>query len=270
MWDVDGITENMIEVSINLNSDSGSSEESTDEDFKIKKSPRKRKRRHITTDESQDYGNFASELSAPDLDIEALEIAKNIIMIELDNDNIRDTEEDTRGQSANLRCLPIEELSELHVERSIVLPSNLHANRLVEIAYFVEQSRRLGIHDAKCTIGKMEFRHKTRNGLLSYFMYFCHIRENQIKIKTHHGDGVNENFVWDGSVIGLGYSQSEELLSVLNFPVMTKKTYKKLKMGLHDKWQQLLSKDMQKSADEEKKFVIEAGNLEDSFPYFLN
>ncbi|KAF5272889.1 hypothetical protein FQA39_LY07655 [Lamprigera yunnana] len=164
----------------------------------------------------------------------------------------------------------IKELSELHVERSIVLPSNLHANRLVEIAYFVEQSRRLGIHDAKCTIGKMEFRHKTRNGLLSYFMYFCHIRENQIKIKTHHGDGVNENFVWDGSVIGLGYSQSEELLSVLNFPVMTKKTYKKLKMGLHDKWQQLLSKDMQKSADEEKKFVIEAGNLEDSFPYFLN
>ncbi|KAF5286837.1 hypothetical protein FQA39_LY00370 [Lamprigera yunnana] len=56
-----------------------------------------------TIDESQDYGNFASELSAPDLDIEALEIAKNIIMIELDNDNIRDTEEDTRGQSANLR-----------------------------------------------------------------------------------------------------------------------------------------------------------------------
>ncbi|KAF5283453.1 hypothetical protein FQA39_LY13808 [Lamprigera yunnana] len=190
---------------------------------------------------------------------------KVIDLIETTADNVP---ENTHVEYFN--NLPIEELSELHVERSIVLPSNLHANRLVEIAYFVEQSRRLGIHDAKCTIGKMEFRHKTRNGLLSYFMYFCHIRENQIKIKTHHGDGVNENFVWDGSVIGLGYSQSEELLSVLNFPVMTKKTYKKLKMGLHDKWQQLLSKDMQKSADEEKKFVIEAGNLEDSFPYFLN
>ncbi|KAF5291063.1 hypothetical protein FQA39_LY14496 [Lamprigera yunnana] len=45
--------------------------------------------------------------------------------------------------------LPTEELPELHVERSIVLSSNLHGNRLVEIAYFVEQSRRLGIHDAK-------------------------------------------------------------------------------------------------------------------------
>ncbi|KAF5283454.1 hypothetical protein FQA39_LY04830 [Lamprigera yunnana] len=189
---------------------------------------------------------------------------KVIDLIETTADNVP---ENTHVEYFN--NLPIEELSELHVERSIVLPSNLHANRLVEIAYFVEQSRRLGIHDAKCTIGKMEFRHKTRNGLLSYFMYFCHIRENQIKIKTHHGDGVNENFVWDGSVIGLGYSQSEELLSVLNFPVMTKKTYKKLKMGLHDKWQQLLSKDMQKSADEEKKFVIEAGNLEDSFPLFF-
>ncbi|KAK5639486.1 hypothetical protein RI129_011978 [Pyrocoelia pectoralis] len=161
----------------------------------------------------------------------------------------------------------MEELPELHVERSTVFPSNLHGNRLVEIAYFVEQSRRLGIHDAKCTMGKMEFQHESRNGLLSYFTYFCQTCENEIKIKTHHGDDVNENFVWGGSAIGLGYSQSEELLSVLNVPVMTKKTYKKLEMGLHDKWQQLLAKDMQESAEEEKKLAIEAGNVEDSFPY---
>ncbi|KAK4886362.1 hypothetical protein RN001_002633 [Aquatica leii] len=38
-------------------------------------------RRHqiIITDESQDYGNYLNELSAPDLDVEALEVVKDML-----------------------------------------------------------------------------------------------------------------------------------------------------------------------------------------------
>lgn len=78
---------------------------------------------------------------------------------------------------------------------------------------------------------------------------------------------INQSLVWGVSTIGAGYAQAEELLSVVNIPFMTKKTYKKVEEVVHLKWEQLLREDMYKNAMEEKQLAIDAGHVEQGFSY---
>ncbi|KAK4887010.1 hypothetical protein RN001_003281 [Aquatica leii] len=111
----------------------------------------------------------------------------------------------------------------VEVEELIESTPKLTGNRIVDVSFFIEQIRKLALHDQTCTMGKMNFSGENKKGLVASFIYNCKVCNRKMEIKTQNCDNdLNQSFVWGVSSIGSGYKQSEELLSVINVPAMTK------------------------------------------------
>ncbi|KAF2898134.1 hypothetical protein ILUMI_08043, partial [Ignelater luminosus] len=177
--------------------------------------------------------------------------------------------EDSHVQYYN--SLPEEDLPDLELERETCgTPSVLDGNRIVDISYFIEEVKKIGIHDSTCTMGKMKFIKEHRRGVTSKLLFGCDTYCKTLHVQTQPENTVetsNEALVWGSLSIGIGFSQLQELLSVLNTPTMAKKTYNRYEINVWKKWKNELCQQMKKAAEEERKLAIAEGNIENGVPY---
>ncbi|KAK5639970.1 hypothetical protein RI129_010781 [Pyrocoelia pectoralis] len=117
-------------------------------------------------------------------------------------------------------------------------------------------------------MGKMNFFKEQRNGFRSQFIFKCDICERRICVTSHvPEDDINFAFVWGITSIGAGYSQGEELFSVLNVPFMTKRKYKKVESLVSADWEKRLVREMHSNALAERRIAIESGHISNGIPY---
>ncbi|KAF2887600.1 hypothetical protein ILUMI_18573 [Ignelater luminosus] len=153
--------------------------------------------------------------------------------------------EDSHVQYYN--SLPEEDLPDLELERETCgTPLVLDGNRIVDISYFIEEVKEIGIHDSTCTMGKMKFIKEHLRGVTSKLLFAL---------------------VFGSLSIGIGFSQLQELLSVLNTSTMAKKTYNRYEINVWKKWKNELCQQMKKAAEAERKLAIAEGNIENGVPY---
>ncbi|KAF2895496.1 hypothetical protein ILUMI_10678, partial [Ignelater luminosus] len=145
--------------------------------------------------------------------------------------------------------LPEENLPELEIVTEPVAESNkelLSGNRIVDIDFFLQETKKLHLHDLRCTMGKMQFQKEIREGFTSVLYYYCDTCNKSITLGTRpQKANVNNAFVWGTTSIGIGYSQSDELFSVLNVPIMTprKRQYRIEYQRLHPKKKRKVHQD---------------------------
>ncbi|KAF2887417.1 hypothetical protein ILUMI_18756, partial [Ignelater luminosus] len=167
--------------------------------------------------------------------------------------------------------LPEEDLPDLELKRETCgTPPVLDGNRIVDISYFIEEVKKIGIHDSTCTMGKMKFIKEHRRGVTSKLLFGCDTCCKTLHVQTQPENTVetsNEAIVWESLSIGIGFSQLQELLPILNTPAMAKKTYNRYEINVWKKWKNELCQQMKKAAEEERKLAIAEGNIENGVPY---
>ncbi|KAF2889252.1 hypothetical protein ILUMI_10969 [Ignelater luminosus] len=88
-------------------------------------------------------------------------------------------------------------------------PPVLDGNRIVDISYFIEEVKKIGIHDSTCTMGKMKFIKEHRRGVTSKLLFGCDTCCKTSHVQTQPENTVetsNEALVWGSLSIGIGFS----------------------------------------------------------------
>ncbi|KAF2889994.1 hypothetical protein ILUMI_16179, partial [Ignelater luminosus] len=119
-------------------------------------------------------------------------------------------------------------------------------------------------------MGKIKFIKEHRRGVTSKLLFGCDTCCKILHVQTQPENTVetsNEALVWGSLNIGIGFSQLQELLSVLNTPTMAKKTYNRYEINVWKKWKNELCQQMKKAAEEERKLAIAEGSIENGVPY---
>lgn len=132
-------------------------------------------------------------------------------------------------------------LPELSFERDVSVPTaqngGVCGRRVVSVGHFMKAAQELGEH--RCPFpggGHFEFEEERRIGLWSEFKFQCSGCHEVTKVTTDPvaeptplaqkaALGVNDATVWAFTSIGSGHSHLEEALSVMEIPVMCKKTF---------------------------------------------
>lgn len=101
--------------------------------------------------------------------------------------------------------------------------------RIVDIGYMLSQYEKVATHRFHCTMGHMKFVKETRKGLKVTLHFFCDNCERKMIVTSERdsasNDDINKAAVWGSMAIGIGHSQCEEFLGVLDVPFMTQNTY---------------------------------------------
>ncbi|KAF5276618.1 hypothetical protein FQR65_LT16265 [Abscondita terminalis] len=100
--------------------------------------------------------------------------------------------------------------------------------RIVNIAHMLKEYEKIAIHRFTCTMGHMKIVKETRVGMISFLHFYCDNCERKAVITTDRLDsGLTDAFVWGSLSIGIGHKQLEEIMGVLNVPVITQNTFAK-------------------------------------------
>ncbi|KAF2891097.1 hypothetical protein ILUMI_15076 [Ignelater luminosus] len=105
-----------------------------------------------------------------------------------------------------------EQLPDLEIEVEAydnISIKRLEGCRVVNVEYFVQETKKLAMHDIKCTMGKMRFQTEMQCGITSTFQYDCDTCDKTININTHPTESrknVTESFVWGTLSVSMGYS----------------------------------------------------------------
>ncbi|KAF2896226.1 hypothetical protein ILUMI_09949 [Ignelater luminosus] len=108
----------------------------------------------------------------------------------------------------------------------------LVGNRIVDILYVLECLKRINLHGERfgCSINNLVFTLERRYGLRSELFFKCDMCNETFKLSTVDPNGTSMNLnttaVAGCMSTGNGYSNIEELLSVMNIPPMSSSTYK--------------------------------------------
>ncbi|KAK4881993.1 hypothetical protein RN001_005312 [Aquatica leii] len=117
-------------------------------------------------------------------------------------------------------------------------------------------------------MGKMKFKKERKRGVVSILYYYCDTCEKTITISSHPAsNNLNQALVWGATSIGIGYSQTDELFSVMNIPSVRSKFYRKLETEIGDIWEKKLQLEMADAAKVENKLAIERGDIEHGVPF---
>lgn len=136
----------------------------------------------------------------------------------------------------------------------------MDGDRIVNITYFIDQCKHIALYDIKCTMGKMQFKHERRTGIVSCFHYYCNSCEETMKIYSHPpktSATVNKMLVWVSNSIGTGYSQTVELFNVINTPIMSDNYYRIIENKIRNQWAEILQNQILQAAQEEKALASE-------------
>lgn len=106
---------------------------------------------------------------------------------------------------------------------------NLSGRRVVDINHVLKQLQIISSHPNKCTMGKYKLKKEYLSGLFSKWTFWCDNCEKEFVVTSvppNQEEEVNDALSWGAMSVGVGYSQIEEMFSVLDIPVMSHKKYK--------------------------------------------
>ncbi|KAF2886098.1 hypothetical protein ILUMI_20075 [Ignelater luminosus] len=149
----------------------------------------------------------------------------------------------------------------------------LVGNRIVDILYVLECLKRINLHGERfgCSINNLVFTLERRYGLRSELFFKCNMCNETFKLSTVDPNGTSMNLntaaVAGCMSTGNGYSNMEELLSVMNIPPMSSSTYKEHHRIASAGWEAVALEKMTEAAQEEAKHAISinSGN-EEGYP----
>jgi hypothetical protein len=157
-------------------------------------------------------------------------------------------------------------------------PANLEVNvsqnckplcgrRIVNISDFLEQIKKLDNHSPiDCNFQNMEFLREKRVGLKSGFVFKCSMCNIEkivwSEIEKSTVMDVNTSAVSGTMATGGGHAQLEEVLSTMDIPTISNKTYKKIEDKIITELMATAECEMKKAAEEEARYAVERGEVD--------
>ncbi|CAH0731389.1 unnamed protein product, partial [Brenthis ino] len=196
-----------------------------------------------------------------DAQLPLMEIS-NIRPIEKSNNDIRDdsiadlTEsENTEDINKNIEEFPISYEKEAENYEKII------NRRIIDVGHFLSELKRISNHGPLgCSFTELHLIAETRIGLQSKFTFRCKLCNQKFVI---NGDNCSDNYlnintcaVAGTIAIGGGHSQLDELMSAINLPLLSEKTYSENHELISRKWEEVLVESMNQAAEKEKQFAI--------------
>lgn len=141
----------------------------------------------------------------------------------------------------------------------------IEGRRLVDFNFVLDQLREISEHSDECLFTEAKLESEIRNGLNTKLIFRCSNCGKNFVVGMTASDTlcINSTAVLATNMIGIGYSQLEQLASVLNVPVMCAENYKKFNDKVGTYWRETADESMRKAAEEERKIAIELGDVDD-------
>ncbi|XP_063231175.1 uncharacterized protein LOC134535815 [Bacillus rossius redtenbacheri] len=125
------------------------------------------------------------------------------------------------------------ELPDLVVEKDPPLKpvtDCISGNRCVDIGHVFKQMESIKLHKKECTMGRYTIHSEKRSGFFSTWRFVCETCNQVQDVSSHKDDfaeDINNAAVWGAVSIGIGYSQLEEMFSIMDIPVMSCEKFQK-------------------------------------------
>lgn len=124
----------------------------------------------------------------------------------------------------------MEYLPELVVEPGETECLELIGRRIVDIDHLVKEISHMATHYKVCTSGRFQLRKELKKGLFSRLKFQCDNCDKINYVTTEPVDRENElndAIVWGAVSVGIGFSQTEELLGIMDVPSIGSKKFRK-------------------------------------------
>lgn len=139
------------------------------------------------------------------------------------------TTSETDGLSPpNVELLPLD----IEIDNNFkTISEQVQGRRIVNLGYVLEEYEKIIKHPQFCTMGRMNFIKESRCGLVTKLHFFCDNCEKSKIISSEPAGtnlkNINVATVWGSHSIGIGYSQCEELMGILDVPFLSDKCFAK-------------------------------------------
>lgn len=151
----------------------------------------------------------------------------------------------------------------------------IDGRRIVDMYQFIDQLRRISLHnDGNCPFSQLRIQKEIRIGFHSKIVFNCKDCNKTFRVYTNDDEkttdtiDINSAAVLGANMVGIGYSQLEQLSSILDVPPMCNDKYKKLNDELGQFWEETAVKEMKEAAEEEAKAAIARGDVDaDGVPF---
>ena len=141
--------------------------------------------------------------------------------------------------------------------------NKLEGSRVIDLICFSEMVSKISEHNQQCG-GKCEI---YREGLASIFEVSCDSCEDKFTMETSTkiagSKGINNRYsvnvgaVWGQMATGGGQRKLNEMMASIGIPSMSKGTFIRIETQIGNKWEDILSTEIQKAGEEEKRLAIE-------------
>ncbi|VVC98723.1 unnamed protein product, partial [Leptidea sinapis] len=133
--------------------------------------------------------------------------------------------------------------------------------RIIDVSHFLSELKRISNHGPLgCSFTELDLISETLIGPQSKFTFKCRFCNLKFVI---NGDNCSENYlnintcaVAGTIAVGAGHSQLDELMSAINLPLLSEKTYSENHELISRKWEDVLLESMSQAAKREKQFAI--------------
>lgn len=144
---------------------------------------------------------------------------------------------------------------------------NIYGRRVISFEYFINEIKKINDHSPfSCNLNQTKIISEQRNGFKSTFVLKCMMCNKKFELFTEDPTGdtipINTALVSGVLTIGAGFSQLQQLTSAIEIPCMGSRLYDKEQNKVYDNYEEIAAKEMEKSAKEEARLAIEAGNVD--------
>lgn len=136
--------------------------------------------------------------------------------------------------------------------------------RLVDIGYYFNEIKKIKHEAFDCTFSNLKFEQEIRHGFHSTFIFKCEVCGLKEKIFTENpqnSKNLDVNIAYTTGVIntGQGFTQLQEISSVLNMPCMANTLYQKCHNKISDSMYEVALEEMKAAGVEEANYALEKG-----------
>lgn len=164
-------------------------------------------------------------------------------------------------------CEPICDIPENDCADVSLKEHKIIGRRIVDFDYLFQRIKVINDHNSVmgCTISNCFVTSEQCFGLQSKIFLKCNMCNLEFSMYTDNKGSemmdINTASVAGATAIGIGHYQLQELLSSLEIPAMSSRTYNKYHDRVADGWESTALEEMRAAADEEKQHAIEGGRV---------
>jgi len=152
-------------------------------------------------------------------------------------------------------------------KRGSKTPVVVDGRRVVDLQFLHEQYVKLSKHGERfgCKLSHLVIVKEERTGFRSKFHFYCKNCHAQLQLLTSAVDGpmmdINSSMVSATLSAGIGYTQLEEMTSIVEVPCIADKTYIKISTEIKTHVDSLSTKELEEAGREEARLAREAGDI---------